>query len=410
MAEAGSQFPNRLLRYSSPAQRRMSERHRRATHRCRWSDLVAWSPYSSSLGFGRAWRECVIGTTIPNPAQLLLRLGAQSCVRGGTIFLGASGTSRLEKTCGGGKNCVSYSQHFPTVGLRGQARIARLLFDSTIESAQRAASRIVVLGAALSILSGANAANAKLAREPQQSTAEQRLPGQKAPTNGAVEGILRGANNKPLAGATVELKNESTKVIFTTTSDVQGVFRFLDVPPGSYELIVRSAGYRDSSNPEMHLKAGDDLVCQVALEAIPVTAPAAQIPELPSGDLSTGANPQSSAQPELPPALQGTPPSDNAQKPAPLPSPDQVFRTEPDRWIITMPNWDRYGIGGEYPYVKGNRWDPFNRNKLKGDEPIIGKQTFLNLTAISDTFADGRRLPVPSNVSSAQDRKSTRLN
>jgi hypothetical protein len=277
-----------------------------------------------------------------------------------------------------------------------------LLFDSTIESAQRAASRIVVLGAALWILSGANAANAKLAGEPQQSTAEQRLPGQKAPTKGAVEGILRGANDKPLAGATVELKNESTKAIFTTTSDVQGVFRFLGVPPGSYELIVRSAGYRDSSSPEMHLKAGDDLVCQVALVAIPVTAPAAQIPELPSGDLSTGASPQSSAQPEMPPALQGTPPSDNAQKPAPLPSPDQVFRTEPDRWIITMPNWDRYGIGGEYPYVKGSRWDPFNRNKLKGDVPIIGKQTFLNLTAISDTFADGRRLPVPSNVSSAQ--------
>jgi len=67
-----------------------------------------------------------------------------------------------------------------------------------------------------------------------------------------------------------------------------------------------------------------------------------------------------------------------------------------------MPDWDRYGIGGEHPYVKGSKWDPFNRNKLKGDVPIIGKQTFLNLTATSDTFFDGRRLPTPTDVSSAR--------
>lgn len=307
----------------------------------------------------------------------------------------------VEKTCGRGKNCVTYSQRFQIIGLAGQARISRLFFDFSIERAQPAALRIVMLCVLWGSCAGRG--NAKVIRAPQQSPQEQRLPGQKAPTKGAVEGIVRGPSDRPVAGATVELKNESTKAELRATSDAQGVFRFLAVPPGVYELIVRRAGYRDFSNREIHLKAGDDLISQVELAAIPVTAePAAQIPELPSGNLSSGANPQSSAQPEMPPALQGTPPGENTPKPVPLPSPDQVFRTEPDRWIITMPNWDRYGIGGEYPYVKGSRWDPFNRNKLKGDVPIIGKQTFLNLTAISDTFADGRRLPVPSNVSSAQ--------
>ena len=42
----------------------------------------------------------------------------------------------------------------------------------------------------------------------------------------------------------------------------------------------------------------------------------------------------------------------------------------------------------------------FNRNKLKGDEPIIGNRTFLNVTLTSDTFFDGRRLPVPSGLGS----------
>ena len=239
--------------------------------------------------------------------------------------------------------------------------------------------------------------------EPPQSVPQQRLPGQKIPNNAAVEGIVRDTNQKALPGADVGLKNASTHVTLTMTSNAQGVFRFVSVPPGSYELIVSAAGYKDFSNPKIQLKAGDDVIWQVVLQQIPVTAsPLAQIPELPSANLSTGAAQASSSLPETPPALQGTPSSDSAQKSAPLPSPDQVFRTEPDRWIVTMPNWDRYGIGGEYPYVKSRTWDPFNKNKLKGDVPIVGKQTFLNITAISDTFADGRRLPVPSNVSSAQ--------
>src|SRR6201988_2225622 len=51
-----------------------------------------------------------------------------------------------------------------------------------------------------------------------------------------------------------------------------------------------------------------------------------------------------------------------------------------------MPDWDRYGTGGEHPYVRGSKWDPFNRNKWKGDVPIIGQQIFLNFTGISDTL------------------------
>jgi hypothetical protein len=56
--------------------------------------------------------------------------------------------------------------------------------------------------------------------------------------------------------------------------------------------------------------------------------------------------------------------------------------------------------------VKGRWWDPFNRNRLKGDVPVwpslLGPQTFVNLTATSETFFDARRLPTPSDVSSAR--------
>jgi hypothetical protein len=78
----------------------------------------------------------------------------------------------------------------------------------------------------------------------------------------------------------------------------------------------------------------------------------------------------------------------------------------PSRWNVQMPEWRRYNRGGEYPYTKGHWWDPYNRNRLKGDVPIwprlLGPQTFFNLTAASDTFFDARRLPTPSNASAAR--------
>lgn len=79
------------------------------------------------------------------------------------------------------------------------------------------------------------------------------------------------------------------------------------------------------------------------------------------------------------------------------------FIPVPDRWRLGLPAWDRYpGQAGEYPYVRGQWWDPYGQNVLKGDYPIIGQHTFFNLTAVSDTLFEGRRLPVPSDVSSAR--------
>jgi Carboxypeptidase regulatory-like domain len=240
----------------------------------------------------------------------------------------------------------------------------------------------------------------------QQSSSQQRLPGQPAPKRASLLGIVRDGAGKPIIAARVTLRNSATQAVLERNADAQGVFRFIDLPPGAYQLEVHASGYQDLSGLEMQVKAGDDLVRELSLVANPSTGPPSPLfPELPPGNATGAAGAEPSGQPEVAPVLNqdgGT--AQSAQKPdaEPLPAPDQVFGTEPDRWLITMPNWDRYGIGGEYPYVKGSRWDPFNRNKLKGDVPIFGKQTFLNITGISDTFIDGRRLPVPSNISSAR--------
>jgi len=74
------------------------------------------------------------------------------------------------------------------------------------------------------------------------------------------------------------------------------------------------------------------------------------------------------------------------------------FVPVPDRWRTGYPRVDRYGLS--YPYtvdyigVEGHWWDPFNQNVLKGDYPIIGQHTFMNITATSQTLFDYRQTPV----------------
>lgn len=71
-----------------------------------------------------------------------------------------------------------------------------------------------------------------------------------------------------------------------------------------------------------------------------------------------------------------------------------------DRWRSGFPEWDRYGKGyppeDDYPYMQGNILDPYNQNVLKGDYPIFGQHTFLNLTATNLTILEARQVPTPT--------------
>jgi hypothetical protein len=80
--------------------------------------------------------------------------------------------------------------------------------------------------------------------------------------------------------------------------------------------------------------------------------------------------------------------------------PNRDFLPMGDRWRIGFPEWDRYGNGhpllDDYPFELGHWWDPFNQNVLKGDYPIIGQHTFLNVTASTLLLYEPRQLPAPT--------------
>ncbi len=76
-----------------------------------------------------------------------------------------------------------------------------------------------------------------------------------------------------------------------------------------------------------------------------------------------------------------------------------------DRWRIEFPEYDRYGDkagrGRDIPFRRNSWYNPYDRNVLKGDYPIIGNDYFMVLSGVSTTGVEIRRTPSGSNVSSA---------
>ncbi len=91
--------------------------------------------------------------------------------------------------------------------------------------------------------------------------------------------------------------------------------------------------------------------------------------------------------------------------------PSGVLPTEPqqsshfvpveDRWRIGSPTWDRYDKGhpitDEYPYMPGRLLDPYNLNVFKGDYPILGQHTFLDISATANLDFEGREIPTQTS-------------
>jgi hypothetical protein len=114
-------------------------------------------------------------------------------------------------------------------------------------------------------------------------------------------------------------------------------------------------------------------------------------------DAPEAREPQRDQQPEVPPPQQQPEaiPTDADEpeiqvEPGPRPTRapragdvDYEFLAVPDRWRIV----ESMGVNERW-------WDPFHQNTLKGDRPVFGTQDwFVNLTVVSDTLAEFRRVP-----------------
>ncbi len=229
-----------------------------------------------------------------------------------------------------------------------------------------------------------------------------RIPRQVDQSSTAVQGIVRNPAGLGLGGAAVRFRNaDGREFRATTTGD--GVFRILNMIPGPYELIVGREGFSYFHRPGIELRGADTLSFEVTLQEIPTAATGVrEVPLRPELGKRLAPFEVEPVQPygrELPLASNVQIVAEMAPRTQPPPY-DRIFTTVPNRWSDDYPAYGRYSQKGEFPYVVGYWYDPFNRNKLKGDYPIFGKRTFLNMKFFSETFADGRRIPTPSNVGS----------
>lgn len=230
----------------------------------------------------------------------------------------------------------------------------------------------------------------------------QRLPRQAPPATAAVQGVIRTETGLGLSGARVVLRNRATGNQVERTTPGDGVFLLPDLIPGSYQVTVTRNGFQPLSPPIMQLSVGETAVLELTLLAVPAGAePLRQIPGAPAALPPLPEEPVASPYREL----RQRPPAESVERntapPEPLPEDSKIFTPVPNRWQYEFPKYRRYPGNGDIQYVEGSRFDPFNRNQAKGDYPIFGNRTFLNLTVTSDTLFDRRVLPVPSGVGSA---------
>jgi len=216
---------------------------------------------------------------------------------------------------------------------------------------------------------------------------DQRLPRQTPAPAPTFQGILRDPSGLGLGGVSITLRNLENAQIVSAITTGDGVFRVLNLAPGRYALQASLDGFQRIDQTVVVLVGIDVLAVELTMTPLPA-APRPPPPEPP-------AQPPYRTLPQPPP--EGLP---DVLPPQVIPPRERVFTPLPDRWKFDWPDYQRYGPQDEAPYVKGHWYDPFNRNKLKGDYPIFGHRTFLNVNLVSDTAVTGRKLPVPSGVGS----------
>jgi hypothetical protein len=239
-----------------------------------------------------------------------------------------------------------------------------------------------------------------------------RIPRQQALTTAALDGTVReqvsDSAARPIGGARIQIRNVQTGQVNTTLTTGEGVFRLLLLTPGGYELQAEAEGHEALTIASLSLNANEVVTLEIRL--VPNGAAEARSrlprqPELGPPPPAEAAGMMGSYR-EFRHRLDSDPNYILELSPDVLPPISDVFNVVPNRWALEQPDYRRYAPAGEYIYTKPHWYDPFNRNRFKGDEPIwpavLGQQVFFNFTGSETTFIDGRKVPVPSDVSAAR--------
>lgn len=90
-------------------------------------------------------------------------------------------------------------------------------------------------------------------------------------TTGSIQGTVRDNQNAIVPGATVTVRNVETNATRTVVTDGGGVYRFLNVPVGSYEVTVELSGFSKYVRSGITVAINQDAVVDVQIQPAAIT-------------------------------------------------------------------------------------------------------------------------------------------
>jgi hypothetical protein len=254
--------------------------------------------------------------------------------------------------------------------------------------------------------------SAPSAQQSREAGPPSRIPRQQAlltaALDGAVHETISGAATRPIPGAKIQLRELATGKTISTLTSGDGAFRILLLTPGAYQASIGADDYATLQIASLALNANEVLTLEIFLVSKTNVEARSRLPRQPvlGPPLPAEAPAKMGSYREFRHRLDSDPNYILELVPDVLPPAARVFAPVPDRWALPQPAYRRYASPGEYIYTEPRWYDPFNRNRFKGDEPIwpevFGQQAFFDFTGSAQTFTDGRRVPTPNGASPAQ--------
>jgi Carboxypeptidase regulatory-like domain/TonB dependent receptor len=86
-----------------------------------------------------------------------------------------------------------------------------------------------------------------------------------------IQGTVKDATGAVVANATVTARNPGTNYSRTSTSNDEGFYRIINVPPGDYEITVEAANFKKALLPKVNVTIGQAAVVDITLEPGQIT-------------------------------------------------------------------------------------------------------------------------------------------